>query len=55
MLHIISVEQIGYDWGRVVGYDRGVEGAIYKGEEVIELYLEAWQEKGEIILEPRML
>ena len=31
------------------------EAAIHKGEEVIEMYLEAWQAEGETIPEPRML
>ncbi len=31
------------------------EEAIHKGEEVIEMYLEAWQTEGEVIPEPRTL
>jgi predicted RNase H-like HicB family nuclease len=29
--------------------------AIYNGEEVIEMYLEAWQAEGETVLEPSVL
>jgi predicted RNase H-like HicB family nuclease len=31
------------------------EEAIHNGEDVIEMYLEAWQAEGELIPEPRML
>ena len=31
------------------------EAAIHNGEEVIEMYLEAWQVEGAMIPEPRML
>ncbi len=31
------------------------EEAIHNGEEVIEMYLEAWQQEGELIPEPNIL
>ena len=31
------------------------EEAIHNGEEVIEMYLEAWREEGEVIPQPRTL
>ena len=36
-------------------YGKTREEAIHNGEEVIEMYLEAWQAEGESIPEPRTL
>ena len=36
-------------------YGQTREEAIHKGEEVIEMYLEAWEAEGESIPEPRTL
>jgi predicted RNase H-like HicB family nuclease len=36
-------------------HGKNCEEAIHKGEEVIEMYLEAWQAEGEPIPEPRTL
>ena len=36
-------------------YGKNCEEAIRNGEEVIEMYLEAWQTEGEVIPEPRTL
>jgi predicted RNase H-like HicB family nuclease len=36
-------------------YGKNREEAIGNGEEVIEMYLEAWQTEGEVIPEPRTL
>jgi len=36
-------------------YGKNREEAIHNGEEVIEMYLEAWQEEGEVIPKPSTL
>jgi len=36
-------------------YGKTREEAIYNGEEVIEMYLEAWQAESELIPEPNTL
>jgi predicted RNase H-like HicB family nuclease len=36
-------------------YGKSREEAIHNGEEVIEMYLEAWQAEGETIPQPSML
>ncbi|NCQ91521.1 MAG: type II toxin-antitoxin system HicB family antitoxin [Microcystis aeruginosa LG13-03] len=53
-----AVVEKDFDTNLYVGYVPDFPGAnsqeaIYNGEEVIEMYLEAWRTEGEVIPEPR--
>jgi predicted RNase H-like HicB family nuclease len=55
LLFLVTIPEFGDRVVMPCTHGKTREEAIHKGEEVIEMYLEAWEAEGESIPEPRTL